>query len=123
MFVNQKPNETVKQYYSNLLIRSSRLQKSQSEILTMFVRGLLNPLKMYVLSRQPETLEKSFQLAKNAESLQVISDTTGDTGQSIHMVNMPGEIRGGAIGDKPFESEMELELKSLRENCKRKWIK
>ena len=72
----------------------------------MFVRGLLNPLNMFVLSRQLKTLQKAFQLAKNGESLRVTSDTKGDTGQLIETVNMPGEIRGGAIGKRQFESEM-----------------
>ena len=85
----------------------------------MFVRGLLNPLNMFVLSRQLKTLQKAFQLAKNGESLRVTSDTKGDTGQLIETVNMPGEIRGGAIGKRQFESEMGLELKSLRDELSR----
>ena len=58
----------------------------------MFIRGLLNPLKMFVITREPDTLEKAFKLAKEAESLQVISDITSDARQSIHALNMPGKL-------------------------------
>ena len=70
--------EIVQQYYSNLLTRSTKLNKSQDEIKTMFIRGLLNPLKMFFITREPDTLEKALKLAKDAESLQVISDITSD---------------------------------------------
>ena len=119
MFLNQKPTETVQQYYSTLLTRSAKLNKSQNEIKTMFIRGLLNPLKMFVITREPDTLEKAFKLAKDVESLQVISDITSDARQSIHALNMPGEIVGRKIDYGQAEVKNELELGELREELKK----
>ena len=119
LFLNQKPTETVQQYYSNLLTRSAKLNKSQNEIKTMFIRGLLNPLKTFVITCEPDTLEKAFKLAKDAESLQDISDITSDARQSIHALNMPGEIGGRRLDYGQAEAKNELELGELKEELKK----
>ena len=80
----------------------------------MFTRGLLNPLKMFVITREPDTLEKAFKSAKDVESLQFISDVTSDTRQSVHALNMPGEIVGRKIDYGQAEVKNELELGELK---------
>ena len=75
-FVNQKPGETVQRYYSGLMEKASKFKKTEKEILPLFIRGLNPPLKMYVLAREPGSLELAFSLAKAAESLEIISDLT-----------------------------------------------
>jgi hypothetical protein len=110
-FVSQKVDEPVQQYYSNLVTRASRLKKPSSEILTIFIRGLVAPLKLYVLAREPSTLEQAFKLAKSAESLQTISDMTSNN--QIRAYQWPGEIRPEAT--LPTKDKSETELRSLRD--------
>ena len=70
---------------------------------------------MFVITQEPDTLEKAFKLAKDAESLQVISDITSDARQSIHALNMPGEIVGRKPDYGQAEVKHELELGELKE--------
>ena len=68
-FMSQRPHEPIQKYYSRLMTKVARLDKTPQEILVIFVKGLRHQLKYYVLSREPGELEAAFKLAKSAESL------------------------------------------------------
>ena len=93
MFLTQKPHETVQQYYSKLTERAAKLNKSSTELLPMFIRGLASPVKTYVLARQPDDIQTAFSLAKTAESLKAITDLTDN---ELQPLGMPGEITTGS---------------------------
>ena len=65
-FMSQKPQETIQKYYSRLMMKISRLNKTPQETLVIFVKGLRNQLKYYVLSMEPANLEAAYKLAKSA---------------------------------------------------------
>ena len=111
-FVNQKPGETVQRYYSGLMEKASKLKKTEKEILPLFIRGLNPPLKMYVLAREPGSLELAFSLAKAAESLEIISDLTSNQNSGAKAVNMPGEI--GKCHKPPALYDMTEVMKELK---------
>ena len=90
-FLCQKPGETVQKYFSTLTAKAAKLNKPDSEILTLFIRGLQGSIKIYVLSRNPKTLSEAFNLAKTAESLQEITNLT-DNQLRIQTINASGEL-------------------------------
>jgi hypothetical protein len=111
IFLTQKAGEPVQEFYSTLVTRASRLNKSGDEMLSMFLRGLQPNLKMYVLAREPKCLPEAFKLAKTAESLQTISDLT----QSEHVkaYQLPGDICPKVSREN--HNSTALDLRELRE--------
>ena len=113
-FINQKPGETVQRYYSGLMEKASKLKKAEKEILPLFIRGLNPPIKMYVLARQPTSLDNAFTLAKAAESLEIISDLTSNRSNETSAMNMPGEISKQIVKESTYDmAKIMKELKSL----------
>jgi len=113
MFMNQKPGETVQQFYSNLTSRAARLNKTTDELLSMFIRGLANPAKMYVLARQPKNLQEAFALAKTAESLKAITEMTDN---ELYPLGMPGEIvarRTQTSSDDNEKDQLRADIKQI----------
>jgi hypothetical protein len=101
-FVNQKSGEPVQKYYSGLLERAGKLNKSKTELLTLFIRGLEPQIKLYVLAREPADLEAAFNLAKAGESLQMISDLTANRDNDAGSVKFPGEIGNNPLSASRF---------------------
>ena len=93
MFLTRKPHGTVQQYYSKLTERAANLNKSSTELLPMFIKGLASPVKTYVLAHQPDDIQTAFSLTKTAESLKAITDLTDN---ELQPLGMPGEITTGS---------------------------
>ena len=118
-FMSQRPHEPVQKYYSRLMTKVARLDKTPQEILVIFVKGLRHQLKYYVLSREPGELEAAFKLAKSAESLIEISDVTGGN-EEAQPLKIPGEVvpeRGQSQVPRPqhtTDRDMLTQLSRLR---------
>lgn len=90
-FIAQKPGQTVSQFYSTLTEKCSKLKKTPKEIMSMFIRGLLPDIKLYVLAREPADLEASFKLAKAGEALETISNV-GKATDTLNALRLPGDF-------------------------------
>ena len=123
-FMSQKPQETVQKYYSRLMMKIARLNKTPQETLVIFVKGLRNQLKYYVLSREPANLEAAYKLAKSAESLIEISDMTGGDDEA-QPLRIPGEVTRDVKSkiahqaQRSAEGEMLSQLEQLRTEVRR----
>lgn len=91
-FVVHKPGQSVQAYYSALIERTKKLGKSDKELKGMFLTNLRSEYKMFVLSRKPESLDRSYVLAREAESLITIAEVTSGS-ESISSWNLPGELQ------------------------------
>lgn len=115
-FVNQKEGQSVQAYYSSLIERTKKLNKTDKELMSMFLQNLRNDYKMVVLSRKPETLEKSYELAREAESLHTIADVALGN-ELITSLNLPGDLqfRSKQIADPTVMANLPANLQRLND--------
>ena len=63
------PKSTVQTFFEKLTTQGRRLDVSPEMLKAFFIDGLSKHLKTYVLLRQPDTISRAFQMAKQAEQI------------------------------------------------------
>ena len=63
----QRESESLDDYFSDISSLSHKLQKSDQERLTHFIRGLQPPLKAFVISKEPDSLSRALHYARLAQ--------------------------------------------------------
>ena len=75
---SQLQGETLDSYASSIMVACRQLQKNDSEMQDIFIRGLLPELKAFVMSQKPESFQASFDAARLGCSIKLSSQ-----GQSV----------------------------------------
>ena len=81
-----RPSESLEDYISDIERRCRRLEKTDKEMTTAFIRGLLSSLRVFVIQRDPKCFKDAVQSARLAqESLVGIPNV--ETGASNSVLN------------------------------------
>ena len=63
------PKKDVHAFFEQLTTQGARLDVNPEMLKAFFIDGLSKHLKTYVLLRQPDTISRAFQMAKQAEQI------------------------------------------------------
>ncbi len=68
--LKQDPNESVTRFHSRVITKGMRLKVTESELLSVFLRGLPKKIQMFTYARDPQSLHEAYKTATLCESIQ-----------------------------------------------------
>lgn len=80
--LKMRENENVSIFYERLIKSSNRLTLTDRNKMLIFINGLVDEIREFIVLQQPESMEEALKLAKTKESVSLRS-TTGDTLKKI----------------------------------------
>jgi hypothetical protein len=85
----QQPSETLDDYASDIMLWGRQTKKTDAELMSIFMRGLLPTVRAFVFSKQPESFSTALDAARLAISVSRVADelptSSHDTGSQPHV--------------------------------------
>jgi len=94
----QMQDESLDNYASSIMVACRQLQKGDSEMQDIFIRGLLPEIRAFVMSQKPKSFQESFDAAKLGYSIKVASQ--GQSVVSVIQGAQPSMIQSNALEQK-----------------------
>lgn len=111
--LKMKPDESVNIFYEKLIKSANKLTLSDNNKMLIFVNGLKDNLREFVVLQSPNTLDEALKLAKTKESVSLNYGTENALQQILHKIENVSQLDTRSNKDREI-SNLKRELQQLR---------